>query len=81
MKKQLFYFISGIILVLFSAPLGRETLFTIYRHKNLAREALTLLKCSANAYVLTGIMLQNLKSQTQLWCRNIYQFLFMGRKV
>lgn len=57
MKKQLIYFISGIILVLFSAPLGRETLFTIYRHKNLAREALTLLKCSANAYVLTGIML------------------------
>lgn len=57
LKKQLIYFISGIVLVLFSAPLGRETLRIIYRNKNLTSSYHILLKSSINAYVLAGIML------------------------
>ena len=57
MKTQLKYFLSGLVLILFSSPLGYTTLNIVYYNKNLTGVFDILLRGFIFSYVLIGVML------------------------
>lgn len=54
--KRILLISIGMILILFSSPLGRFTITTIYFHTNLASEYETLLRGSINSYIIVGVL-------------------------
>lgn len=57
MKNQLKYFLSGIIIILFSSPIGYFMINTIYSNKNLSNEYTTLLNGFIYSVMTIGILL------------------------
>ena len=57
MKNQLKYFLSGIITILFSSPIGYFMINTIYSNKNLSNEYTTLLNGFIYSVMTIGILL------------------------
>lgn len=60
MKNQLKYFLSGIIIILFSSPIGYFMINTIYSNKNLSGEYTTLLNGFIHSIMLIGILVFSL---------------------
>lgn len=56
MKNQLKYFLSGIIIILFSSPIGYFMINTIYSNKNLSNEYTTLLNGFIYSVITIGIL-------------------------
>lgn len=56
MKNQLKYFISGIIIILFSSPIGYFMINTIYANKNLSGEYTTLLNGFIHSTMIIGVL-------------------------
>lgn len=56
MKNQLKYFLSGIIIILFSSPIGYFMINTIYSNKNLSNEYTTLLNGFIYSVMTIGIL-------------------------
>ncbi|WP_419724790.1 hypothetical protein [Terrisporobacter petrolearius] len=54
MKNQIKYFLLGIILILFSSPLGYTMLNIIYANKNLVGEFNGLLNGFIHSFMLIG---------------------------
>ncbi|WP_434794549.1 hypothetical protein TPDSL_15970 [Terrisporobacter petrolearius] len=57
MKNQIKYFLSGIIIILFSSPLGYAMLDIIYANKNLAGEFNGLLNGFIHSFMLIGVLI------------------------
>lgn len=57
MKNQLKYFLSGIIIILFSSPIGYFMINTIYSNKNLPNEYTTLLNGFIYSVMTIGILI------------------------
>lgn len=57
MKKQIKYYLGGIIIILLSSPLGYGTLNIIYADKNLTGEFEALLNGFINSYMLIGVLI------------------------
>ncbi|MBS5951090.1 MAG: hypothetical protein KIC47_12365 [Clostridium sp.] len=57
MKNQLKYFLSGIIIILFSSPIGYFMINTIYSNKNLSNEYTTLLNGFIYSVMTIGILI------------------------
>lgn len=56
MKKQIKYFLSGIIILLISSPIGYFLVNTIYANQNLSGEYITLLNGFIHSFMLVGIL-------------------------
>ncbi|MBS4804248.1 MAG: hypothetical protein KH005_05090 [Clostridium sp.] len=56
MKNQLKYILSGIIIILFSSPIGYFMINTIYSNKNLSNEYTTLLNGFIYSVITIGIL-------------------------
>ncbi|MBC5996557.1 glycosyl transferase [Romboutsia ilealis] len=56
MKKQIKYFLSGIIILLISSPIGYFLVNTIYANQNLSGEYITLLNGFIYSFMLVGIL-------------------------
>lgn len=56
MKNQLKYFLSGIIIILFSSPIGYFMINTIYANRNLAAEYTTLLNGFIYSIIIIGVL-------------------------
>lgn len=56
MKKQIKYFLSGIIILLISSPIGYFLVNTIYASQNLSGEYITLLNGFIHSFMLVGIL-------------------------
>jgi len=56
MKNQLKYFLSGIIIILFSSPIGYFMINTIYANKNLSGEYTTLLNGFIHSIITIGVL-------------------------
>ncbi|WP_044040115.1 hypothetical protein [Clostridium bornimense] len=57
MKNQVKYYLVGIIIILFSSPLGYGTLNIIFGRKNLAGEFNLLLNGFIHSYMLIGLLI------------------------
>lgn len=57
MKNQIKYFLLGIIIILFSSPLGYAMLDIIYANKNLAGEFNGLLNGFIHSFMLIGVLI------------------------
>lgn len=57
MKNQIKYFLLGIIIILFSSPLGYAMLDIIYANKNLAGEFNSLLNGFIHSFMLIGVLI------------------------
>lgn len=57
MKNQIKYFLLGIIIILFSSPLGYAMLDIIYANKNLAGEFDGLLNGFIHSFMLIGVLI------------------------
>lgn len=57
MKNQIKYFILGIILILFSTPLGELALNIVYANKNLVGAYEILLKGFIYSFMLVGVLI------------------------
>lgn len=57
MKNQIKYFLSGIIIILFSSPLGYAMLDIIYANKNLVGEFNGLLNGFIHSFMLIGVLI------------------------
>ncbi|WP_343348369.1 hypothetical protein [Terrisporobacter petrolearius] len=57
MKNQIKYFLSGIIIILFSSPLGYTMLDIIYANKNLVGEFNSLLNGFIHSFMLIGVLI------------------------
>jgi hypothetical protein len=57
MKKQLKYFLLGIIILLFSSPMGYFMINTIYANKNLVGEYTTLLNGFIQSIEIIGALI------------------------
>lgn len=57
MKNQIKYFLSGIIIILFSSPLGYTMLSIIYANKNLVGEFNGLLNGFIHSFMLIGVLI------------------------
>lgn len=57
MKNQIKYFLLGIIIILFSSPLGYTMLDIIYANKNLAGEFNGLLNGFIHSFMLIGVLI------------------------
>jgi len=57
MKNQIKYFLSGIIIILFSSPLGYAMLGIIYANKNLVGEFNSLLNGFIHSFMLIGVLI------------------------
>ncbi len=57
MKNQIKYFFLGIIIILFSSPLGYATLNIIYANKNLVGEYSSLLNGFIHSFMLIGSLI------------------------
>lgn len=57
MKNQIKYFLSGIIIILFSSPLGYTMLDIIYANKNLVGEFNGLLNGFIHSFMLIGVLI------------------------
>lgn len=56
MKSQLKYFLSGIIIILFSSPIGYFMINTLYANKNLSGEYTTLLSGFIHSIMTIGVL-------------------------
>lgn len=56
MKNQLKYFLSGIIIILFSSPIGYFMLNALYSNKNLSSEYTPLLNGFIHSVMIIGIL-------------------------
>ncbi|VYU32448.1 glycosyl transferase [Clostridium tertium] len=56
MKSQLKYFLSGIIIILFSSPIGYFMINTLYANKNLSGEYTTLLNGFIHSIIIIGVL-------------------------
>ncbi|MBL4930420.1 hypothetical protein [Clostridium paridis] len=57
MKNQLKYFLLGIIIILFSSPMGYFMINTIYANKNLVGEYTTLLNGFIQSIEIIGALI------------------------
>ncbi|WP_238886167.1 hypothetical protein [Clostridium sp. YIM B02551] len=57
MKNQLKYFLLGIIIILFSSPIGYFMINTIYANKNLVGEYTTLLNGFIQSIEIIGALI------------------------
>lgn len=57
MKNQIKYFLSGIIIILFSSPLGYGLLNIIYRNTNLTGEFDILLNGFIYSFIVIGTLI------------------------
>ncbi len=57
MKNQIKYFLLGIIIILFSSPLGYAMLDIIYANKNLVGEFNGLLNGFIHSFMLIGVLI------------------------
>lgn len=57
MKNQLKYFLSGIIIILFSSPIGYFMINIIYSNKNLLGEYTTLLNGFIYSIMIIGVLI------------------------
>lgn len=57
MKNQIKYFLLGIIIILFSSPLGYAMLGIIYANKNLVGEFNSLLNGFIHSFMLIGVLI------------------------
>jgi len=57
MKNQIKYFLLGIIIILFSSPLGYTMLDIIYANKNLVGEFNDLLNGFIHSFMLIGVLI------------------------
>ncbi|MBU5592268.1 hypothetical protein KQI89_10885 [Clostridium sp. MSJ-4] len=56
MKNQLKYFLSGIIIILFSSPIGYFMINTIYANRNLTGEYNPLLNGFIHSITIIGVL-------------------------
>lgn len=56
MKSQAKYFISGVIIILLSSPIGYFLINTIYFNRNLSGEYTTLLNGFIHSIIVIGIL-------------------------
>lgn len=57
MKNQLKYFLSGIIILLFSSPIGYFMINTLYANRNLSGEYITLLSGFIHSIMIIGVLI------------------------
>lgn len=57
MKNQIKYYLLGIVILIFSSPLGYMTLNIIYSNKNLSGEFEVLLNGFIHSYMLIGVLI------------------------
>jgi len=56
MKNQLKYFLSGVIIILFSSPIGYFMINTLYANRNLSGEYTTLLNGFIYSIMTIGVL-------------------------
>lgn len=57
MKKQVAYFILGIIIILVSTPLAYKSVSLLYKNQNLAEEYIPILNGFIYSFILVGILI------------------------
>lgn len=56
MKNQIKYFLPGVLIILFSSPIGYFMINTIYANKNLSGEYTTLLNGFIHSIIIIGVL-------------------------
>lgn len=60
LKKQLPFFILGILLILTSVPLGYKSVEVVYRNQNLTGEYIPILNGFIHSFMLIGLLVFSL---------------------